>query len=70
VAENKLVTRIGKLELRMPRDRAGEFSTQLFERSGSHLINLHHDRLTLFSYLAEEPFAHISKHYLLRPIAK
>lgn len=27
-----LVTRIGKLELRVPRDRAGEFSTALFER--------------------------------------
>lgn len=27
-----LVTRIGKLELRVPRDRAGRFSTELFER--------------------------------------
>lgn len=27
-----LVTRIGKLELRVPRDRSGEFSTVLFER--------------------------------------
>ena len=27
-----LVTRIGKLELRVPRDRSGEFSTALFER--------------------------------------
>ena len=27
-----LVTRIGKLELRVPRDRGGEFSTELFER--------------------------------------
>ncbi len=27
-----LVTRIGKLELRIPRDRSGEFSTALFER--------------------------------------
>jgi len=27
-----LVTRIGKLELRVPRDRGGEFSTALFER--------------------------------------
>ena len=27
-----LVTRIGKLELRIPRDRGGEFSTELFER--------------------------------------
>lgn len=27
-----LVTRIGKLELRIPRDRGGEFSTALFER--------------------------------------
>ena len=26
-----LVTRIGKLELRVPRDRSGEFSTALFE---------------------------------------
>lgn len=27
-----LVTRVGKIELRVPRDRAGEFSTELFER--------------------------------------
>jgi transposase-like protein len=27
-----LVTRIGKIELRVPRDRSGEFSTSLFER--------------------------------------
>ncbi len=27
-----LVTRIGKLELRVPRDRDGRFSTDLFER--------------------------------------
>ena len=27
-----LVTRIGKLELRVPRDREGRFSTELFER--------------------------------------
>ena len=27
-----LVTRIGKIELRVPRDRSGEFSTALFER--------------------------------------
>ena len=27
-----LVTRIGKLELRIPRDRNGHFSTELFER--------------------------------------
>ena len=27
-----LVTRVGKLELRVPRDREGRFSTQLFER--------------------------------------
>jgi putative transposase len=27
-----LITRIGKLELRVPRDRNGEFSTSLFER--------------------------------------
>lgn len=27
-----LVTRIGKLELRVPRDRHGEFSTAVFER--------------------------------------
>ena len=27
-----LVTRIGKLELRVPQDRAGRFSTELFER--------------------------------------
>jgi len=27
-----LVTRVGRIELRVPRDRAGEFSTELFER--------------------------------------
>ena len=27
-----LVTRVGKLELRVPRDREGRFSTELFER--------------------------------------
>ena len=27
-----LVTRIGKLELRVPRDREGRFSTELFDR--------------------------------------
>ena len=27
-----LVTRVGKLELRIPRDRQGHFSTQIFER--------------------------------------
>src|SRR3546814_4868233 len=27
-----LVTRVGKLELRVPQDRAGRFSTELFER--------------------------------------
>lgn len=27
-----LVTRVGKLELRIPQDRQGNFSTQLFER--------------------------------------
>jgi putative transposase len=27
-----LITRIGKLELRVPRDRNGEFSTALFDR--------------------------------------
>ena len=27
-----LITRIGKIELRVPRDRNGEFSTALFER--------------------------------------
>jgi hypothetical protein len=30
--ERKLVTRIGVLELRVPQDRAGRFSTELFER--------------------------------------
>ncbi len=30
--ERGLVTRIGKLELRVPRDRAGQFQTALFER--------------------------------------
>lgn len=28
-----LITRVGKIELRVPRDRSGEFSTALFERS-------------------------------------
>ena len=32
VLQPGLVTRIGKLELRVPRDRNGEFSTALFER--------------------------------------
>ena len=27
-----LVTRVGKLELRVPRDREGRFSTELFDR--------------------------------------
>jgi transposase-like protein len=27
-----LITRVGKIELRVPRDRSGEFSTALFER--------------------------------------
>ena len=27
-----LVTRVGKLELRIPQDRQGQFSTQIFER--------------------------------------
>lgn len=30
--DRKLVTRVGLLELRVPRDRAGHFSTELFER--------------------------------------
>ena len=30
--QRSLVTRVGKLELRVPRDRDGRFSTQLFER--------------------------------------
>jgi putative transposase len=30
--ERKLVTRVGVLELRVPQDRAGHFSTELFER--------------------------------------
>lgn len=30
--QRNLVTRVGKLELRVPRDREGRFSTQLFER--------------------------------------
>src|SRR6266851_5821196 len=30
--DRKLVTRIGVLELRVPQDRAGRFSTALFER--------------------------------------
>jgi transposase-like protein len=28
----KLITRVGKLELPIPQDRAGRFSTELFER--------------------------------------
>jgi putative transposase len=27
-----LITRVGKLELRIPQDRTGQFSTELFER--------------------------------------
>jgi len=27
-----LITRVGKLELRVPQDRTGRFSTELFER--------------------------------------
>ncbi len=30
--ERGLVTRVGKLELRVPQDRAGRFSTEVFER--------------------------------------
>ncbi|WP_348629734.1 transposase [Mesorhizobium sp. M7A.F.Ce.TU.012.03.2.1] len=30
--ERKLVTRVGVLELRVPQDRAGRFSAELFER--------------------------------------
>ena len=30
--ERSLITRVGKLELRVPQDRQGQFSTQLFER--------------------------------------
>ena len=30
--DRKLVTRVGVLELRVPQDRAGRFSTELFER--------------------------------------
>ncbi|RWQ30486.1 MAG: IS256 family transposase, partial [Mesorhizobium sp.] len=33
-----LVTRVGKLELRVPQDRAGRFSTELFERSERALV--------------------------------
>jgi putative transposase len=29
--ERKLVTRVGVLELRVPQDRAGRFSTELFQ---------------------------------------
>jgi len=32
-----LVTRVGKLELRIPQDRQGQFSTQIFERYHKHL---------------------------------
>jgi putative transposase len=30
--ERRLITRVGTLELRIPQDRAGEFSTEVFER--------------------------------------
>ena len=30
--ERDLITRIGKIELRVPQDRGGRFSTELFER--------------------------------------
>src|ERR1700732_739150 len=30
--DRRLITRLGKLELRVPQDRAGRFSTELFER--------------------------------------
>ena len=30
--ERRLITRVGKIELRVPRDRSGEFSTALIER--------------------------------------
>ena len=30
--ERRLITRVGTLELRVPQDRAGEFSTEIFER--------------------------------------
>ena len=30
--ERGLITRVGKLELRVPQDRAGRFSTEVFER--------------------------------------
>src|SRR5690606_17883994 len=30
--QRNLITRIGKIELRVPRDRSGRFSTELFER--------------------------------------
>src|SRR5215471_5150168 len=30
--DRTLITRVGKLELRVPQDRAGRFSTELFER--------------------------------------
>src|SRR5208282_4902215 len=30
--ERSLITRVGRLELRVPQDRQGQFSTQLFER--------------------------------------
>src|SRR3954465_1971719 len=33
-----LITRVGKLELRVPQDRAGRFSTELFERSERALV--------------------------------
>jgi putative transposase len=30
--ESSRITRVGKLELRVPQDRSGRFSTELFER--------------------------------------
>ena len=41
-----LVTRVGKLDLRVPRDRDGRFSTELFER-------YQHSEHALVSALAE-----------------
>ena len=32
IGSGTLITRVGKLELRVPQDRAGRFSTELFER--------------------------------------
>jgi hypothetical protein len=50
------LTRVGKLELRVPQDRQGRFSTETFEgyqRSGSHHMYIQGYRLELDAYNTE-----------------